>query len=135
MRSILFSIFAALLVGCATKPDPIDRLVAKLSPPHPSGKPYVSFGWDSGIFPVLGLPQTASTDELVSKALHMNGNSQVTDYEILKIREVHEEHGNLPNRYTAVLIQTKFGQKIVLLKYVNQAVGWWSRVYDVEPAA
>jgi starvation-inducible outer membrane lipoprotein len=30
MRSTLFTIIAALLVGCATTPDPIDRLVASL---------------------------------------------------------------------------------------------------------
>lgn len=130
MRSILFSIVTALLIGCVATPDPIDQLVARLSQQAVPGRVSATFSWDSGISPVLGLPPTASTDEVVSKAMKMGGHSQVTDYKILKIRTVREERGDLPHEYTAVLIQTPNGQKIVLFKYIP-SFGWWSRVYDV----
>ena len=120
-RSALFTSIAALLFGCATKPDPIDRLVASLSPPRSSVAPLrIYHAWDEGMYPALELPATASTDEVVEKALRM---SQIgggvygpkVSYKIKKLRLVREEGGCLPNQYTAVLVQTKFREKIVLL--------------------
>jgi hypothetical protein len=118
----LFSIFAALLVGCAPKPDPIDFLVKDLSS---------SSLWDNGIFPMLGLPETASIEQVVSETFKKTGfdKGQVTSFKILRVRQVHI-HGSLPDLYTAVLVQTDLGEKIVLLKYQGDAAGWWSRVYD-----
>jgi hypothetical protein len=125
MRSILFSIFAALLVGCATTAaDPIDQLVTRLSTPPQSGL------WQNGLFPIIKLPATASTNEVLAKVLER----QVDSYKVLKIRQVHIP-GNLPDLYTAVLIQTSAGEKIVLFKYEGEAVGWWSRIYDAKESA
>ena len=136
MRLVILPIIAIVMTGCALPPeprvtasppaavaDPIDRLVADL---------LSSYGlWENGVFPILGLPETASTDEVVAKTFKMTGfdKGQVTSYKVLKIRQVHIR-GSLPDLYTAVLVQTDFGEKIVLLKYVGASVGWWSRVYD-----
>jgi hypothetical protein len=125
MRSILFTIVFALLVGCATvtTPDPIDRLVANYS---------VSHGfWESGIFPDLNLPQTASQEQVIKRSLEMHGftKEQVASHTILKIRQVHIP-GNYPDLYTAALVRTSVGEKIVLFQYKEPAFGWWSRVDD-----
>lgn len=139
-RTTFYAIVAALVLGCATKPDQIDQLVAKLSPPHPPGHVFAFSAWRNGLYPVLGLAATASADEVVSKALQMSRfgggiSGPKVEHKILKIRVVQVEEGGSPNAFTAVLIQIKAGQKIVLLKYENPAAGWWSRVYDVEPSA
>jgi hypothetical protein len=134
MRSIFATIIAAMLVGCATAAsDPIDQLVTNLSASHL---------WENGMFPDIKLPATASTEEVVTKIVAKTAfeNAQhasvynVTKFKILKIRRVRIP-GSLPDQYTAVLIQTDFGERIVLFKYVGEAVGWWSRVYDAKTSA
>jgi hypothetical protein len=123
MRSTFFTIFAALLVGCSTTPDPIDHLVADFS---------ASYGlWENGIFPILGLPETASSEQVIKKTFEMTGfdKGHLTSYKIVEIRQVHIR-GSLPDLYTAALVQTDLGEKIVLFKYDGPKVGWWSRVYD-----
>lgn len=124
MRSVFFVIIAVMLIGCTTTAEPIDRLVTHLQ----------SYKWGNGGFPNLDLPQTASTQEVVSKVLKVTSINQgrVTSYNILKIRHV-RIRGGLPNLYTAVLVKTNFGEKIVLFKYQSEAAGWWSRVYDAMP--
>jgi len=121
MRLILLAAMAPLLVGCS-KTDPIENLVARLSSNH---------FWENGEYPNLGLPATASTEQVVSRVFQMIGfdRGHVTSHKILKVREVHIP-GSLPDIYTAVLVETNFGKKIVILKYVRESVGWWSRVYD-----
>ena len=128
MRVALFSILAALLAGCATKSDPVDRLVTRLSSSHGL--------WRNGEFPSLGLPASASTEQVVSKVFQMTGfeRGQVTTHRILKVRKARIP-GDLPDIYTAVVTDTDFGRKIVLFKYEGAATGWWSRVYDADTSA
>lgn len=123
MRAILLSIFAVFLVGCATTSNPIDHLVADFSASHGL--------WENGMSPILGLPETALPEQVIKKTFEMTGfdKGHVTSYKILKIRQVRIQ-GSLPDVYTAVLVQTDFGEKIVLFKYVGPIVGWWSRVFD-----
>jgi hypothetical protein len=125
MRSMLFTIIFALLVGCATftAPDPIDRLAADYSASH-------GF-FANGIFPDLNLPKTASQEQVIKRALEMHGftNEQVASNKILKIRQVHI-HDIYPDLYTAALVRTSVGEKIVLFQYQLPAFGWWSRVED-----
>jgi len=128
MRVAPFPILAALLVGCATTSDPVDRLVAKLSSSHGL--------WRNGEFAILGLPATASTEQVVARVFQMDGfePSQVAKHRILKVRKVRIP-GDDPDIYTAVVIDTDFGRKIVLLKYQGPAAGWWSRIYDADTSA
>jgi hypothetical protein len=121
MRSTLFAIIAVLLVGCVTMPDPIDRLVASLSLSHGL--------WTNGIFLPVGLPVTASARDVVSKVLER----QFSSCKILKIRQVSIPFGVSSELYTAALIQTGAGEKIVLIKY--EAGGWWNRIYDAKTSA
>jgi hypothetical protein len=41
----------------------------------------------------------------------------------------------LPGLYTAAVVQTDLGNKVVLLKYESAATRWWTRVYDSRPSA
>jgi hypothetical protein len=106
-------------------PDPIDRLVAELSASHL---------WQNGSLPILDLPETASPEQVIERTLAMItfDKGHVTSYRISKVRQVHIR-GSLPDLYTAALVQTNFGEKIVLLKYnVGARSPWWSRVYDAK---
>jgi type IV pilus biogenesis protein CpaD/CtpE len=122
MRSFLLAIIAALLVGCATTPDPIDRLVADYSASHGM--------WVNGTYPILDMPQTASPEQVIKKRFEMGlPRGQVANYKILKIRQIHIPTGQIgSDLYTAALVQTDSGEKIVLLKYDGR--DWWSRVED-----
>jgi hypothetical protein len=99
-------------------PDPIAALVAGLGS---------SWQWNNGLFPVLGLPATASTEEVVARVFRMK---EERIPKILEIRKV-QIKDSLPADaiYTAVLIETDSGRKIVLLRYLPPAGGWWTRVY------
>jgi uncharacterized protein YceK len=130
MRFVILPIIACLLAGCATKPQPrvaasgpIDWLVTDLQ----------TYKWGSEAYPMLDLPESASPDEVVAKTFQMTGfdKGHVTSYKIMEIRQVHIP-GSLPDLYTAVLVHTDFGQKIVLFQYRG---GWMSRVYDTKPSA
>jgi hypothetical protein len=146
MRLAILAILASLITGCATraeprviasKPpvvsDPIDQLIAKLSPPLPTpGHPFVSpGGWDSGMDTLLVLPAGASTKEIVAEAFRMSGSGQLETVKIMKVRQVHIPNGMANEKtVTAALVNTKAGEKIVLFKYWGPGVGWWNRIYD-----
>jgi hypothetical protein len=122
MRSTFYFLIVALLVGCATTPVPVDRLVKDLR--SSSGL------WQNGTFPDINLPRTASTEEVLCKALE--GDRQVTNYSIVKVRHV-SIHSDFLHLYTEVIVQTNLGEKIVLFKYEGQTHGfWWSRIYDAK---
>ena len=113
MKRILVLIMVGLfLVGCATISDPIDRLAVDYSASHGL--------WENGMYPILGLPETALPEQVIKRIFEMTGfdKGHVTNYRILKIRHVHIQ-GSLPDLYTTALVQTNFGEKIVLFKYVN----------------
>ncbi|MGH7954227.1 MAG: hypothetical protein ACREFE_20220 [Limisphaerales bacterium] len=123
MRTLLCIIIAGLFAGCATKPDPINHLVADLSSTH-------GF-WINGIGRNIQLPKTASTEQLVEQVFKITifQSGRVTSYKILKIRQV-EISVSQPESYTAVLCQTSLGEKIVLLRFQEHFGSWWNRVYD-----
>lgn len=139
MRSASVFSIAALLLGCALLPDrsaaaehaaakndPITTLVEKLSASHV---------WQNGMYPILGLPATASTDEVIARVFEMTSfqEGRAKRYRILETRLVQISE-NLAYTYLAALVRTDFGDRIVLLKYGDSRTGWWSRVYDSRPS-
>jgi hypothetical protein len=125
MRAIFFAILATLLAGCATTPDPIDHLVADYTATRGM--------WMNGIYPRLDLPQTASQELVIRKALEMDsfGGDQLTGGKILKVRQIHipPPIPEIEPALFAALVQTKAGEKIVLFKFEDY--DWWSRVLNL----
>ncbi|MFI5380219.1 MAG: M56 family metallopeptidase, partial [Tepidisphaerales bacterium] len=110
----------------AAAPGPIERLAERLSSDQL---------WQNGLAPMITLPQTASTEEVVSKVFDMTSFGQAKtgkENRILEVKQVRIP-GSLPDQYTAAVVETNLGQKIVLINYAGGRVGWWSRVYDSEP--
>ncbi len=124
--SFLATALAVFLLGCSHR-DPIDRLVAEVSNEGPTFY----------MFAPVQLPATASPKELIS-ALTVRGefgSRQITStsIKILQIRAVHI--GPDSQDYTAVLLDTNLGQKIVLLQPQSlngKWRGWYYKVYDAK---
>jgi hypothetical protein len=126
MKKILFA-FVFLTIGITNSwADSLDRLAAKLS-----ANPM----WENGMFPTLDLPATATADQVVAKVLKSVSfdKGRVKTYKILKTKQL-QIRGSLPNLYTASLLDTDLGKKILLYKYSGAATGWWSRVFEAEAA-
>jgi hypothetical protein len=147
MRIACFMVIFVLLVGCTMMPeqsaphahidqptriqpqivagDPIDKLVTNLS---------ASPLWINGFCHYLDLPSSASPEDVVAGALQ---SYRLQDYTVVATREVVIAGGLAPHdKYTAALIRSSAGQKIVLFYYSGQSakLTWWSRVYDVSSA-
>jgi hypothetical protein len=127
MRTLFYIAIATLLVGCAMpkQPDPIDQLVSHLSSDG---------AWMNGFFPKIDLPPTASAEQVVMIVLEKDelNIGRVTGHKILEVRPVHFR--GLTIVYTAALVQTNVGKKIVFFAFQGPKVGWWSRVYDDKPS-
>lgn len=106
----------------AGKPtDSIDRLALRLS---------ASPLWTNGSFPKLDLSESASVDQVLARMFERISfdPGRVTTHTISKTRTVHIGAGT--NEYTAVLVDTNVGRKIVLLQWQGTHMGWWTRAFD-----
>ena len=110
--------------------DPITQLVERLSASHGL--------WRNGLFPSLGLIEHASDEQIVARVLQLStfDEGRVTQHRILQTRRVQIRAGHQEPQeiYTAILVGTSIGRKIVLLKFNGPASGWWSRVYAADVA-
>jgi ankyrin repeat protein len=123
MRWSIIAFVAALLVaGCSSTPDPIDRLVTELSSTQGM--------WVNGYWQGVNLPKTATPKQVVEQYFKESyfDTGQVTNYTILKVRQVDIPYSNQHDLRTAVLAQTSFGEKIILLKSYRD--DWSCRAYD-----
>lgn len=122
-RTLLAASFALFAI-CAIA-DEIDDLVTNLPD-----------GWDGGISSVIPLPETAPTEQLLHIVFQQwwFDNNHITNYTTLKSRQVTIPRAHFPSAYTdsytAALVQTGHGEKIVLLRYEAFTKGWWSRVFS-----
>jgi hypothetical protein len=104
--------------------DSIQQLVNKLS---------ASSGyWAYGIFTPVDLPASASTAEVISQ--YCDSAYGDNSHRIITIRRVCIGISIPADYYTAVLIDTVYGRKIVLLQYQESNAGWWCKEYDANPA-
>ena len=112
---------AALATDAAT--DPIAHLAVTLS---------ATYGlWVNGMSPIILLPKNATPDQLVHEAL--KPIVRFEHYKMLRIEKVEEvkiDTGFPDSTYTGVLIHGDPSDKIVLLHYVNEKVGWYSKVFN-----
>jgi hypothetical protein len=114
MKATLQIVLAAtLLLGCSRQ-DPVDRLMGKVeqqSVPSYLVKP-------------IELPDTASPEQCIS-ALTIRGALHLP-----KILQVRQAHTSIEN-FTAVLLDSNDGQKIVLLR-PSHTNSWYFRIYDAK---
>jgi len=119
---------AAGLFGCSRSPDAIDRLMIEVS--HEVVASYM--------FQPIDLPATASPAQLVATLpnkydIYWTGR-KITSYKIVLTRAA-QSGPNEVERYTAVLLDTNAGQKIVLLRPMTTSGkwdGWYYKIYDVK---
>jgi hypothetical protein len=130
--SLAFCAASAGPLGATLSPrvaaaDPIARLVDRLSASHGL--------WQNGLFPSLGLTASASNEEILSRIfeLYVCAEGRVFEHGIVEVRQIRIP-GELPDLYTALLVETNLGRKIVILKFNGPVVDWWSRVYDPDAA-
>jgi hypothetical protein len=83
-----------------------------------------------GMYSPMRLPRTASPEQLIARIIETTSfaGGKVKTYQAAEVRMV--RISGVP--YTAVLIETNVGRKIVLLRYEEHVAGWWSRIYDVK---
>jgi HEAT repeat protein len=105
--------------------DAIDRLDAYLT----SSSGIWLNGFPSGIVP---LPTSAAIPEVVSRIIPQTsfGSECVTNYQIVESRQVNIPEASIPQHYIMVLVTTNLGKKIVVMRYLSDAKGWWHRIYD-----
>jgi len=134
-------LLAALVLGC-TPPRPVQDPIAELTA-RLRGQEFMPSEMDSPI----RLPATAEPGQVVTELFKRRGavSVPVDRHKILAVREVclaraatkdfvdgaqYERYRNSMT-YTAALVDTDLGQKIVLFKHVSLTNGWWIRVFDV----
>ena len=114
-----------VLLGCSRR-DPIDRVMDRVS--NESAPSY--------LFVPVQLPATATPEQLVS-ALKVRGEfGQLNIYsgsvKIVETRSIHHAL-SIPEAYTAVLLDTNLGRRMVLFEPLSSKSkwgGWYWRIYD-----
>ena len=111
-----------LPTSAPTESDAIDNLVHKLNS-DTSGL------WVNGGYPNLELPEDAQPDQVVARAIQLTGFDEgpISRYDILEVRSVTLNTGM--GNYSAALIDSNLGPKIILFRYEGKAIGWWTRFY------
>ena len=85
-------------------------------------------------FVPIKLPETATPKQLMS-ALNARGDfqrSQINSFKIVKARKVNDA---LSGEFTAILLDTDMGPKVVLVQHLNsrnKSDGWYWKIYDTK---
>ena len=89
--------------------------------------------WINGFTPTIDLPATASINQVLEQMFKVIGfdDGRVISYQIVETRPVRIHDGIQDSSFTAVLVETNLGRKVVLLKPERSPLGWWSRTYDI----
>ena len=104
--------------------DPIARLVSR-----------VSADWHWGFYPTIELTNSAPPEAVVKEVSENGGFDtdsgirMVKSYKILEIRQASVPLCGL-GIFTAALLETDLGMKVVFFRYEETRHHWWSHVYD-----
>ena len=129
MKTTILIALALLLTSCAT--HPIERLQAKLS---------ADSMWINGETPVFpDLKESTDPETVALRFLYAFGYGDFdnpkevrkgTKNKILDVQRIRIQ-GVSPDIFTAVLLDTNLGKKIVLVQFTESLGGnWWGRVFD-----
>ena len=118
MRPLLPAIFLLFSVACHAV-EPVDSLLQSLSGQNL---------WQNGLFPTVNLPASASPRQVAAESLR---NARIDKFTIVEVREVIIPGASM-DKYSAVVVDSAPGQKIVLLRHLGPGNGWWTRIYDAK---
>jgi hypothetical protein len=97
-----------------------------------------STDFTEGIHTPIGLPATATPQEVAGKALTLALNAPITNINVLEIKSVtiayQYRSGDIPppgSEYIAVLVDMRSAHKIVLIQYHKDEGVWWNEIYQV----
>ena len=82
--------------------------------------------WVNGISPTLSLPATASVHEVVKRYVESGALDGVKAFTILSSERVKID----ASYYEAVLLDTRSGQRIILMQF-QENTGWWTKTFEV----
>ena len=125
-------LIASLIISCTQRypADPVDRLVREL-------RGSTDFG--DGIHTPIRLPATAKPEQVAAKVLTLALNETITNITVLEVKPVIISYGYKPgdipppgSEYTAILVDMKPLQKIVLIKYQRDEFAWWNEIYNAK---
>ena len=115
MRPLFLVVLLFFSVVCSASDD-IDSFISKLSP----------FGiWENGIFIPILLSESASPQQVVTEVL---SKYHFDKYSIVEIKDVTINS----MKYSAALIDTNRGRKIMLVRYYGGSSGWWNKMFDAK---
>ena len=138
MRTTFLSILFALMADCAIA-DQIDNVVTNLPD-----------CWSDVVTGPIIVPKTASVEDVLPKLFEhwlfpdsqMTNYSRITNFTVLTTRQVIISVYHSPrapvHTYTAVIVKTNLGEKVVLLRYIDvyTSRAWWSsEIFDAKPSA
>lgn len=127
MRFLLSLLLTVMIpaAACAGSGE-IDRLLARLGQ-TPWGL------WENGVYPILDLPVDTPVEIVVKRCFEMTAFNQghAKQHTILETRQVKIVNSAMKD-YTAVLVDSDLGRKIVLISFTGSGSGWWTRIYDAE---
>lgn len=106
----------------AMKTDPIQQLVNRLSA--------TSGLWVYGIFTPVDLPASASAADVISE--YCDSDYGDSSHKIITTRRVCIGLSIPADYYTAVLMDTVYGRKVVFMQYQQSNAGWWCKEYDAD---
>jgi hypothetical protein len=122
MRTQTFQLvlLASLFVAACSRKDPIERLMDKV--------PYESV--PSYLFAPINLPETASPEQCISVLTNRGDLHLRKIMEIRNAQTAPRRKNDVPvEKFTAVLMDTDAGQKILLLKPM-ETNRWYFKIYD-----
>jgi hypothetical protein len=128
MRYLAITLLGLTLASCsgrrAIHDDPINVLAQKLNASHGS--------WINGLSPDISLPPEATPEEVLAQALKMTGFDQghIKTCQIREVRQVQLNRTGRMESYSAALVESDLGTKILLFKHMGKK-WWWTRFYDV----
>jgi hypothetical protein len=130
---LLIALTTLALSGCGQR-DPIDRVVQEESANH---------YFRSGPVELIRLPPDAMPEQLARMAAKQDLHAPGSVTKVLETRKVEIMPKGTPKNmidqkyidyctFTAVLVDTDSGRRVVLLQYRHldtNTVGWWYRIY------
>jgi hypothetical protein len=122
------------LASATTQPssrnnEAVDRLVDKLNASHG--------GWGNGRRDSVQLPEDATANEVIGASLQIADPpfSEVKTHRVLSVCNIEKLVAPGRGPWSAALLETNLGPKILIWGFQGDKSGWWVRLHDAETTA